>query len=369
MLNDRMVDTMAARGLLRNNPGETAFRSTLRHLFLPNHPIEKVYSPEEAIPTKFGERGMAISSSSAPDIMAIMVNQLGRRPGDNVMEIGPGTGYNAAILANLAGPTGRVTSVDIDPVIADTARVNLDKAGMHAVKLETQDGWLGSSDNAPFDRIEVTVGVWDLSPQWLDQLNEGGVLVAPLWLRCGVQASVAFTRSGTKLLGSTPERCGFMRLRGPHAGPELYVAAGTWTACLEGAADEEVAMLSELLQSQPKRQRALFLREGWFTRLAFARRDAIRLSYPTDWSHEAAGLFDPVQRSLALVDRGLIVSFGSDNCAEELVSMLPDIERFDLSSRQVVAVPKADFQPSLAPGGLLITRDDFVYRIVEAADQ
>jgi SAM-dependent methyltransferase len=119
-----------------------------------------------------------------------------------VLEVGAGTGYNAALLSHLVGPSGQVTAIDIDPAITQAAQANLDWAGVGAnqlaeVEVRTGDGWLGAADRGPFDRIQATVGVWDLAPAWADQLAPTGTLVAPLWLRAGVHATAAFTRPST----------------------------------------------------------------------------------------------------------------------------------------------------------------------------
>ena len=82
------------------------------------------------------------------------------------------------------------------------------------------DGAEGFTPAAPYDRVIATVGVWDLSPAWLDQLGaRAGALVAPLDLR-GVQRSVAMERAGGHWTSRSVVPCGFMRMRGPFAGPE-----------------------------------------------------------------------------------------------------------------------------------------------------
>lgn len=97
-----------------------------------------------------------------------MIEQLDVQIGHRVLEIGAGTGYNAALLAWLAGSSGRVTTIDVDEDIVQEARDNLRRAGFSEVHVVAGDGWLGLPTDAPFDRIEATVGVWDLSPHWVD---------------------------------------------------------------------------------------------------------------------------------------------------------------------------------------------------------
>src|SRR5579859_4734637 len=106
-------------------------RAIPRHLFVPDVPIEYAYA-NEAIPSKVLE-GKAVSSASQPAIVAVMVEQLELRPGLRVL--GTGTGYNAALLAHLAGPGGHVVSVDIDDDIVETARQHLRDAGVNNVEV------------------------------------------------------------------------------------------------------------------------------------------------------------------------------------------------------------------------------------------
>jgi protein-L-isoaspartate(D-aspartate) O-methyltransferase len=119
--------------------------------------------------------GTPISSSSQPSLMAIMLAALEVRPGDRVLEIGAGTGYNAALLAALGA---RVTSVDVQADVADRARSALARAGTAGVDVITGDGYAGVPGES-FDRVIVTVGVAGISPHWLAQGGPGPV-VAPV---------------------------------------------------------------------------------------------------------------------------------------------------------------------------------------------
>ena len=249
-LRQHLVDQVREQGAATDPFVLDALRTVPRHLFLPDLPPEQAYR-DEAIVTKRDEHGRPISSSSQPTIMAIMLDQLAATRGQRVLEIGAGTGFNAALLAHVVGERGRVTSVDLDADTVERARDNLDAAGCPNVVLVTGDGSLGHAANAPYDRIIATVGVWDLAPAWRDQLAPGGRLVVPLDLH-GVQRSVAFEPVGDHWTSRSAQPCGFMRMRGSFAGPERsYRVSDTVTLSLpEGRAVDPDA-LADVLTEPP----------------------------------------------------------------------------------------------------------------------
>jgi protein-L-isoaspartate(D-aspartate) O-methyltransferase len=180
---------------------------------------------DEAFVIKCGPDGLPVSSSSQPAMMAIMLDQLGLEPGHRVLEIGTGTGYNAAVMSLVVGPGGEVVTIDIDPELVARARSSLLAAGYDAVTVKCADGGYGDPDGAPFDRIIVTAGAWDIAPAWLDQLGLGGRLVLPLSIR-GIQLSVGLQRADEVWLSTSAWRCGFVRMLGAFAGPEEVVSLG-----------------------------------------------------------------------------------------------------------------------------------------------
>ena len=158
--------------------------------------------------------------------MAVMLEQLRLAKGQRVLEIGTGTGYNAALIARIVGGHGSVVTIDVEPDLADRARASLAATGLDGVTVVCGDGADGAAGYAPYDRVIVTAGVWDLAPQWLAQLGPGGRIVAPVSVR-GVQLTVAFERApAARWHGSLARRCGFIRMTGPSAGPETLVPLG-----------------------------------------------------------------------------------------------------------------------------------------------
>jgi protein-L-isoaspartate(D-aspartate) O-methyltransferase len=142
-----------------------------------------------------------------------------------VLEVGTGTGYNAALIAEIVGDRGSVVTVDVEPDLADQARASLAVAGYPGVVVVHGDGADGVPGQAPYDRIIVTAGAWDLAPRWRAQLGPGGRIVAPISVR-GIQLSVAFEHAVTHWAGRSARRCGFIRMTGRSAGPEAVVPLG-----------------------------------------------------------------------------------------------------------------------------------------------
>ncbi len=219
-MHQRLVDQVKSSGHIRNARVEAAFRAVPRHLFLPNVAPAEVYR-DQAIAIQ-SINGQVVSSSSQPTIMAIMLEQLQLQPGQNVLEIGSGTGYNAALMAHIVGPIGKVTTIDIDEDIVEAARVHLANAGFGHIEVICADGGLGHPADAPYDRIILTVNAGDITPAWHTQLKPNGRLLLPLVLR-GPQASIAFTPNKDHLESLSVKACGFVGLRGAFAEADTLI--------------------------------------------------------------------------------------------------------------------------------------------------
>ena len=213
-LRARLVAHLKGRGDVRTDRVAAAFERVPRHLFLPDLAPQEVYT-DRSIAIKL-QNGVPISSSSQPAIMAEMLEMLALAEGDGVLEIGAGSGYNAALLAELAGPSGTVQTIDLDDDLVAAARANLDAAGYARVRTVCADGAQGDPSGAVFDAIIATVGVERIPPAWIAQLRVGGRLVAPLTIRA-MQKVIAFERTGAGLESRAIVDAGFMMLRGPSA--------------------------------------------------------------------------------------------------------------------------------------------------------
>ncbi len=207
-----LVQHLVDVGALHDAAVRDAMLAVPRHLFLPAEPLARAYE-DDAIATKRTAAGVAISSASQPAIVALMLEQLALAPEMRVLEIGAGTGYNAALLRTLVGDAGHVTTIDIDEDITTAARAHLAAADVTDVTVITSDGAAGYAANAPYDRVILTVGAGDIAPAWVAQLAPDGLLVLPLRISAA-QFSIAFARIGRTLQSRSIISCGFLPLRG-----------------------------------------------------------------------------------------------------------------------------------------------------------
>ncbi|MGH8987811.1 MAG: methyltransferase domain-containing protein [Acidimicrobiales bacterium] len=211
-LRAAMVADLRASGVLVDRAVEAAMLVVPRHRFIPEVVLHAAYA-DEAVTVKRGTDGRALSSASQPAIVATMLQELGVRPGQRVLEVGTGTGYNAALLAHLAGEAGRVLSVELEPDLAERATRALAQTGVDSVTVVIGDGRRGHPDGLSFDRIIVTTGAGAVVDAWADQLAEGGRLVVPVVDDSGVGSVLTFEKRGGRMVRCGERRCGFLPLR------------------------------------------------------------------------------------------------------------------------------------------------------------
>jgi len=204
-----LVDQLSRSGDLRSAPWRAAFEQTPRHVFVPtvitiresgptmvrsadpaHHQswLDQVYSDESLVtqylvhPSRMmaGVRPLLVSTSSStmPSLMARMLEALDVHDGQRVLEIGTGTGYNAALLCHRLG-SDHIVSIDIDPALVAAARGHLSDLNHHPTLL-VGDGALGVAQHAPYDRIIATAAVPDIPLPWIEQLAPGGKILANL---------------------------------------------------------------------------------------------------------------------------------------------------------------------------------------------
>jgi protein-L-isoaspartate(D-aspartate) O-methyltransferase len=202
----RLVDDLVAAGDLAPE-WVGAFLAVPRHEFIPEvvwrHdppsedllPVRRADDPEAWLDLAYANDALATqvddghpgpglvgreatSSASQPSVVALMLRALEAEPGMRVCEIGTGTGYNAALLAHRLGATN-VTSIEVDPWLAERAAGTLRRTGAGEVTVITGDGTLGYPGRAPYDRLVATAAVYEVPYAWIEQTRPGGRVLAP----------------------------------------------------------------------------------------------------------------------------------------------------------------------------------------------
>lgn len=267
-----MVRALHEQDAITSESVAAAFSAVPRHLFAPGAPLARAYDLHGIVPVKQDEHGLNLSVMSAAHLQAVMLEQADVKPGMRVLEIGSG-GYNAALMQELVGSDGVVTTVDIDRDIVDRARLCLDDAGYSQVKTVLADGETGVPDGAPYDRIIVTAAAWDIPPSWISGLTDKGRLVVPLTVR-GTTRSIAFDRDDEGLISQSYRLANFVPMQG------------------EGAAKERKVMLREGVAVQTDDERVPLNVEGLNHALDTPRREF--------WSGAAYDLPDELELYLTL---------------------------------------------------------------------
>lgn len=182
----------------------SALRATLREEFVPPRNRSLAYA-NHPLPIGHGQ------TISQPFIVAIMTEVLNVEPHDKVLEIGTGSGYQAAVLSHLAA---EVYTIEIVPELAETATKRLDRLGYDNVHVRTGDGWYGWPDHAPFDGVIITAVSDEIPPALVEQLSEDGLLVMPLGDDDGFQELVVYSKRTAVTTPLFPVR--FVPLTGEH---------------------------------------------------------------------------------------------------------------------------------------------------------
>jgi protein-L-isoaspartate(D-aspartate) O-methyltransferase len=200
-------EQLAARGL--TDPRVLAAMAEVpRHLFVESALADRAYE-DRALP--IGER----QTISQPYMVALMTQALELTGTERVLEVGTGSGYQAAILARLAA---RVFSVERLKVLADRARATLDRLKVYNVVIKVFDGTFGWPDEAPFDAIIVTAGAPSVPAPLIDQLKDGGRLVVPVGDHDG-QRLVKLVKRSNLIHTAALTECAFVPLIGSFAWP------------------------------------------------------------------------------------------------------------------------------------------------------
>jgi protein-L-isoaspartate(D-aspartate) O-methyltransferase len=389
-LRAAMVDRIAAQherlGLALDAEVRRALLTVPRHLFAEgNADLAATYKDQDAIVTKRNDRGVALSSLSAPWLQALMIRQAAVQPGLRVLEIGSG-GYNAALIREVVGDNGRVVTVDIDPEVTDRATRCLTAAGYRDVQVVTADAEYPLTPAQTFDAIIVTVGAWDIPPAWSTQLAPDGRLVVPLRTH-GLTRSWALEHQGGALVSVDQLMCGFVPMQGAGAFRRAYVpllpddAVSLWQ---DEDDDTDLGKLAGVL-SQPRAEAWSGVAIGstdssgdldlWLATtmpgscLITARQQAIDDgTVSLSWPHGTPALADGPNLAYRAKPRPLdgpenlhefgVVAHGPDaaNAARAMAGHISAWDKAGRPSPHLTALPAGTPDPDLPPGRVLDKR-------------
>jgi len=372
------VRGLEEKGAFSSDPVRRAFETVERHRFLDSwydaevvnrrlvyHPIEydRDRPTPEALSAIYSDRALITetdgfaptSSTSQPILVARMLELLDLRPGMRVLEIGTGTGYNAALLSEIVGPDGAVCTVDLQENIAKQAKSFLHREGYDNVQVLCRDGCLGSPEAAPFDRIVATVGCSDVSEHWVEQLDDGGAMLVPLQhgLHDPLIGFVQDPDRAARVRGRVVGRSGFMPIQGalgwatPWRNTLMRGVPKTPTRvwALPGALTSERGT-DHPLTDDPHRAFAFFLslalRPLWYTDRGYGLADPVTSSVIVVTGEAIEGYaVIPSRNGIGCLHDALLNLLG---VWEELGRPVPS--DFDLS-----LVPKGDLSLGVVPDG------------------
>ncbi len=204
-----MVDTQLVPRGIRDEPVLLAMKKVQRHIFMPESTRSAAYE-DRAVPIGEGQ------TISQPYMVAIMSELLELTGSEKVLEIGTGSGYQAAILGELAGDVYTIERVS---ALAESAGRTLESLGYKNVHVFAGDGTLGLEDKAPFDRIIITAAAPEIPAPLVNQLREGGILVVPVGERYS-QVLLKGRKVRGEIVKESYTNCAFVPLIGEYGWKE-----------------------------------------------------------------------------------------------------------------------------------------------------
>ncbi|MBI4143252.1 protein-L-isoaspartate O-methyltransferase [Candidatus Woesearchaeota archaeon] len=172
MDRQKLIDYWVSSGIVKDKKVIEAFKKIPREKFIKDN-VEEAYAD---CPLSIG-KGQTISQ---PTTVVIMTQALELEESQKVLEIGSGSGYQAAIISKIIGKNGKIISTEIVPELADFARQNIKKLKLKNVEIIRHDGSKGYEKEAPYDRIIVTAACPQIPKSLINQLKENGIIIAPV---------------------------------------------------------------------------------------------------------------------------------------------------------------------------------------------
>lgn len=204
----KLIDYWTSSEIVKDKRLIKAFEKIPREKFVKKEHIDEAYGD---YPLSIGE-GQTISQ---PTTVVLMTEALELKEGDKVLEIGAGSGYQAAIIANIVGQKGKVISTEIVPELVEFAQENIKRLKIKNIKVVKHDGSKGYKKEAPYDKIIVTAGCPEIPKPLIKQLKENGIIVAPV-SNLNDQIMIKARKKGNKLIEEKLGYFMFVPLKGKY---------------------------------------------------------------------------------------------------------------------------------------------------------
>ncbi len=363
-LRERLTGRLILRGTITSSRLAAAMARVPRHVFVPEVSIRAAYD-DRVVLTKERD-GQVLSTLSQPSAVGRMLEDLKVEPGMRVLEIGAGTGYNAALLAELTGDPTLVTAVEIDPDMVDRARQSLAVAGYRGVTVVCADGLAYQSDTQ-FDRIGLSVEAPFIAPGWVRSLREGSLILLPLRLKGIRYFTPAFRKYSDRLQAESDSSCSFMAMRDPSSPvetsfrvPGLEQVDFTWDSPGEFPAEA----LRSAFEATPCTNPDVNASYSAIGYVALGHDATFTMTDRIANGNRQLGIYDRDSGSVCLL-RGIadgssirIQSFGGDDAYTRVLRLLAEWDRRGkplLGDRQILAYPSGQ-TPAPSPGWRVIRK-------------
>ena len=334
-----LAQIIATHGRKITKEIQDAFITTPRHLFVDRyrvagsktwHQVNEV-NVEDHLPTLYRDTSLILvgdeddnvrSSISQPSLVLSMLDMLKVQPGDKVLELGTASGWNAALLSSLVGPTGHVYTVEIIPEMADRSKRYFHDREIKNVTVIKGDGGHGYAPEAPYDKVIFTAGCYDFPKTFFSQVKTGGSMIVVLKGKDGSDFLFELRKEVDHFVSGRTVKCGFLPVVGDYECEEQKpVNLSQLDFWAEIEMQKEIYPFWWGFGALSDNQFSL-LAAGIRSFLEIVEPDYTTFENPADRRNLLFGIFDRKEKSIVIAKNRALVSFGSEHAKKKLMDIL-----------------------------------------------